>query len=505
MYAVILLPDFRLQAALRFRDELRGRPVGITDDTEAKARILEINEAAATAGVVPGLSSSQALARCSAITLLSRSFAQEAATQAALLEIAGTLSPEVEATADGYATVNLRASRPTDWPALAGRTVAALAALHLSARVGVGPNPDLAFLAARHACPVLVVQTPAAFLTNLAIQELDPSPELLSVLGEWGVHNLGQLTSLPRGELTDRLGPEAARLWGRAAGRSERPLRLVRPVPEFSEAFDFGHEIETAEPLLFLLRRFLDHLTIRLGNAYRVAGRMMFTLLLANGSSHERGFTVSSPTASAEVLFRILQTHLDGLRLEHPAIGLRLCITPTLAERQQFQLFESPLRDPNRFGETLGRLAALVGEKNVGVPLVPDTHRPDSFRLQPPRFHEIAHGVLPDDFAVGLPLRRYRPPVAADVQVVRHAPSFVTAASVRGAVHGSCGPYRASGAWWESDSWATEEWDVELETGGLYRLARAGNAWRMEGSYSEPVAASMRGAHAIVPMRPQDD
>src|SRR5258708_14408497 len=114
MFAVILLPNFRLQAALRFRDELCDRPVALTDAKEAKTGLLEISAAAARAGVSPGQSSSQALARCPGLTLLSRSLAQESAGQGILLEIATTLSPEVEATADGYATVNLHASRTRD-------------------------------------------------------------------------------------------------------------------------------------------------------------------------------------------------------------------------------------------------------------------------------------------------------------------------------------------------------------------------------------------------------
>ena len=52
------------------------------------------------------------------------------------------------------------------------------AALELHAQVGVGPNPDLAFLAARKARPVLVVQTPTAFLAQLALTEIDPPPHL---------------------------------------------------------------------------------------------------------------------------------------------------------------------------------------------------------------------------------------------------------------------------------------------------------------------------------------
>ena len=52
-------------------------------------------------------------------------------------------------------------------------------------------------------------------------------------------------------------------------------------------------------------------------------------------------------------------------------------IEPALPERQQFQLFESALRDPNRFGETLARLSALVGVENVGIAEVADPLRPE--------------------------------------------------------------------------------------------------------------------------------
>jgi protein ImuB len=380
--------------------------------------------------------------------------------------------------------------------------------LRLRAQVGIGPNPDLAFLAARHARPVLVVQSPTAFLAELALHELDPAPELLAVLNDWGIHNLAQLTSLPRGDLTDRLGPEAGRLWERAAGLTERPLRLVRAVEEFSEAIDFEHEIDTAEPVLFLLRRFLDQLAVRLGNAWRVAAEMKLSLPLANGSAYERTFTVPSPTADVDVLFRILHTHLEGLRLEHCATGLRLCVTPTRPERQQFQLFETPLRDPNRFGETLGRLAALVGAENVGIVEVLDTHRPDSIRLRPARFEKPAGSAAAaappadENLAAGLPLRRYRPAVAARVRMVKHRPAWLESARARGAIRAVLGPYRASGGWWDAGCWSTEEWDVEMEQGGLYRLARVREEWRIEGSYDEPLPENRRGAAAVVAMPP---
>ena len=103
--------------------------------------------------------------------------------------------------------------------------------------------------------------------------DIDPLPELLDILRDWGITHLGQLTHLSKGELVDRLGPEVGQLWQRAAGRSERLLRLTRPAEEFFEVFDFEHEIETVEPLLFILRRFLDQLSLRLRTPAGLPGK----------------------------------------------------------------------------------------------------------------------------------------------------------------------------------------------------------------------------------------
>ena len=46
------------------------------------------------------------------------------------------------------------------------------------------------------------------------------------------------------------------------------------------------------------------------------------------------------------------------------------------------------------------------------------------------------------------------------------------------------GPWRSSGDWWQGDrTWARTEWDVALETGGLYRLLLVGESYFVEGEY----------------------
>src|SRR5258708_34986481 len=106
--------------------------------------------------------------------------------------------------------------------------------------------------------------------------------EILEILHKWGIHTLGQLAALNKEELAARLGPEAVRMWERANGQSNRLLKLVRPPESFEESFEFEHEIETAEPLLFMLRRFLEQLSVRLSAIYLVTKELTLRITFAN-------------------------------------------------------------------------------------------------------------------------------------------------------------------------------------------------------------------------------
>ena len=106
--------------------------------------------------------------------------------------------------------------------------------------------------------------------------------EIFAILHKWGIHTLGQLAALDKEQLGARLGPEAVCMWERANGRSNRLLKLIRPPESFQESFEFEREIETAEPLLFMLRRFLEQLAVRLAAIYLVAKELTLRITFAN-------------------------------------------------------------------------------------------------------------------------------------------------------------------------------------------------------------------------------
>ena len=339
--------------------------------------------------------------------------------------------------------------------------------------------------------------------------------EILAVLHKWGIHTLGQLAALDKEQLAARLGPEAIGMWKRANGKSQRLLKLVRPPESFEESFEFENEIETAEPLLFMLRRFLEQLAVRLSTIYLVAKELTLRITFANKQCYERVFKIPQPTNDVDLLFRMLQTHLENFRSEHPIVAVALSAQPIRPVSQQFQLFEIALRNPHQLSETLARLVALLGSERLGTPVLEETHRPDAFRMEP-----FAWAVASDSSAVASAkedvasgqnrksgsdyhalrtahstpaLRRFRPVVSASLLLDEDTLAHVRSAEISGKIIEQRGPYFLSGNWWDEKSWARAEWDVQLENGELVRVNEsdppsqsygvAGRTWNVDGIY----------------------
>lgn len=290
---------------------------------------------------------------------------------------------------------------------------------------------------------------------------------IIAILHQWGIHTLGELAALEQDQLAARLGPAAVRLWKQANGRATRLLQLVRPTEVFAEQIEFEHEVETAEPLFFVLRRFLEQLTLRLCALYLVADEITLRLIFADKSRYEHRFHIPDPTNSVEILFRLLQAHLDTFRTEHPIVAVGLEAQAAKPSQQQFNFFETPLRDPSRLHETLTRLTGLFGRERVGRPVLEDSHRPDAFHLEAFSW-EVPPSPDKSAATSGPVLRRFR---------TEFSPSLA------GPVMARQGPYLASGDWWDEKRWRRTEWDLELENGVVCRCQERGEDWEMEGVY----------------------
>jgi Nucleotidyltransferase/DNA polymerase involved in DNA repair len=324
--------------------------------------------------------------------------------------------------------------------------------------------------------------------------------EILTILHKWGIHTLGQFAALDREQLGARLGPEAIRMWERANGQSDRMLKLIPPPELFEESFEFENEIETAEPLLFMLRRFLEQFAIQLSGIYLVTKELTLRITFTNKQIYERIFKIPQPTNNVDLLFRMLHTHLENFKSKYPIVAVALNAQPIKPAREQFGLFETTLRNPHQLSETLARLTALLGADHVGTPVLEETHRADAFRMEPflwnwtstggnggrssatPGTHPKAPGSSPLHTS-GLALRRFRPAPSASVLLHEDRPAHIRGADVGGKIIDLRGPYLISGNWWDEKSWTHAEWDLQLDAGELVRCHESEATWRIDGIY----------------------
>ena len=527
MFAVLHIADFALQAVLRTEPAIGLRPAALFSGSGKKSLVISINTAARAAGVELGMSAPQAVARCPKIVIRAPSPAAELEARAALLAAGFTLSPLIEDTAPGVCSIDLKGADLKKLVAFVHAAVDELTRTGLMATAGIASTPLLALYAARTAsCPapdrdlnrdqpagdsaranpktsaikrkittthpekpstasaVLHVTDTASFLAPLPLSAADPSVELSEVLASWGVRTLGDLTALSRDEIVRRFGTEGLTLWQRASGGASRPLRPVPPPQTFSAEMEFEQEIETLEPLLFILRRFLERLALELQTAHSVAAELELSLRLEDDTSHTLRLRLPEPTLDGEILFRALHTHLEALRTATGIVAVQLRLTPTRPLVRQQGLFETGLRDPHGFAETMARVSALVGSDRVGTPQLEDTHRPDAVKLVSP------HAVIPPPChppvhpSLGLPLRRFRPPLPARLEFTEGRATYLWTEQLHGEISSQDGPWPKSGEWWQADrAWARSEWDIQLAGGGVYRLLRVNDVYYVEGEY----------------------
>lgn len=489
MFTALQLPGFALQALLRQEPELARQPALLVATEHRQTVVRVANRLAEKAGVTPGMSLGEALARTPDAVTRGASRTAERSLTRLLFTLGYTLTPRLELTRPGLLTLEHGPS--PEEPLL--RALRPLSALFreegLDVRTGLAQTPALAFLASleatsRDAGVWMTDDSIAAGLRALPVAAApELSPATLGILADWGILTLVDFAQLPPQDLTERLGAEARQLWEELHGQRTRVLQVARPPQHFEEVVELEYRLDSLEPLLFLVRRSLDSLVRQLGAVHRAARKVGLALTLEDQPPHTVELTLPEPTTRADLLFRVIQTKLENLQTRGALTGYVLRLQPTAVAERQLRLFGAAVRNPWQLADTLDRLAAMVGPEGVGSPRPVDTHRPDTFTLEalPPEVSEGEETAGPPVF--GPPLCRYRPPMAAVVTLREGRPVAVQSAKFEDTILACRGPWRKRGDWWHHGYWAEENWDIERQTGGLYRLTKRGGRWFLDGEY----------------------
>lgn len=522
--ACIVVPLFPLAARLRSEPGLAGAAVAVFEGNGNAARVVAATRPSRRAGIQAGHTLPQARALLPDLLARGRDLESERAAQEALTEVAEGFSPRVESADEGvvyFDAVKIPMPPPSVAPhldplpggerekdaekALGRAVIAAVEKAGLPARFGIAASK----LAARVAAglpdsPTVVPEgEEAQFLAPLPLARLAPELEIADTLERWGIRSVGELARLPEAEVASRLGALGRELHATARGVDPRPLEPRLPAPCLSEGMELEWPLVSLEPFLFVGNAALERLVRRLEALALACRRLEVGLKLDPEGYDARAITLPAPTRDVKTLLTLTRLELEARPPGAPVVGFTFTAQPDRTRQAQLALFGPAALSPDRLATTIARLVAMLGAGRIGSPRTVDGHVPERLALAdysppPPPLERRA----PPTGRGLLAIRVLRPPVELEVTTEGRHPerSEGSGAPLRplslqstngalpeisGAVRVAAGPWSLEEGWWSSAPASRDYWDVELATGGLYRIYRdrASEKWYADGMY----------------------
>jgi protein ImuB len=498
LYACAHAEEFPAQALLRLRTDLAVQPVVVLDGRPPLQTVCSLNRLARLKGAVPGLTRLEA-ETIPGLRLLARSRETEAAARAVLLECAAHFSPRIESVSEGITaacvldiTGTERLFGPPE--TLAQRLRDELASAGLRASVAVSTNFHAARMkaAATRGITVIPPGQESSALGRLPVAALALEADPAETFAIWGIRTLAELAALPETDLVARLGPQALDWRNLARGELPHAFQPIEAGFSLAEFCAFETPVEQIDSLLFIGARMIDCLATRASTHALSLASLTVEMKLEGGRTYQRTIRPALATVDRKFLLKLLQLEIAAHPPQSAVLSLTLSAQAGQSSKVQLGLFAPQTPEPSRLDVTIARLKAIAGEDRVGSPVLEDSHRPGSFRMESFVVSSQPGAYKQDEFATTHPriaLRRVRPPTPVRVEFDASKPIAFRDRQQSYRVAAAYGPWRTSGCWWSTEPWDTEEWDVLAESNGGSSLACllvhncAKNQWQLEAFY----------------------
>jgi protein ImuB len=353
--------------------------------------------------------------------------------------------------------------------------------LNIIGSLAVADTIDSACLLARRGKGAAAVNMPDGF-SRLPLADLPIGSDTLGVFEDLGIRRVEDLLAVPHEELVGRYGQDFRKVIDMIEQKGSSMLTPNVKENKISWAYDLDLPVEDFEQLIFLLNRGFDPLFTKTAAEGKSTEHLTITLGLR--SKAKRSYEIRTSFPTLEMLFWLklvnLRISLDPPEAEILSVGVTLHFTkPRPAQRG---LYAVSRPEPESLLLTANKLKKLVGEDNVGVPVILDQRLAEPFELDHDALPKGIEGRVKERERPVIAFTYYRPPQRADVVPENGRLVFIRTRSFAGHVREYSGVWKANSRWWNR-GWKLHEWDVEINDGGIYRLCRANKEWFVTGEY----------------------
>ena len=310
MIVCLSIPHFAAAVERQIAPALAGVPLIISESSETSARVFAVSIEAASYGVVPGMSLSQAFALYPQAHVIPANPARYQQTLNEILTLLATLTPKVEPEVSQSTAViysDFGELTGTEQLDLAGYiTQEVKTQVNLTSTLGLATGKFPAYIAANsiglNRVLLIVPGEEISFLAPLSVTYLPLDRELARRFGLLGLRTMGQFAGLPAGAVLTQFGKYGRWLHQLAQGRDDRPILPYSSQPIEQIARQFDDPVADRMMLTALSQMLVDELGLRLEVRGQVAQGLHLTLHLEDESQWEKQLTLRQPTNSREQL-----------------------------------------------------------------------------------------------------------------------------------------------------------------------------------------------------------
>lgn len=374
-----------------------------------------------------------------------------------------------------------------DRDAIAAKIVDGLRRQNVAGSIAVAETIDSACLLARqHGGSAHQVHSSDGF-SKLALSDLPIEQDVLKVFTDLGVRKVEDLLAIPHDELIKRYGKDFRNILDVIEQKCSS--MLVSNVKEHHVAwnYDLDSPVQNFEQLIFLLNHGFEKLFTSIQQLGLSTEHLdiIFRLKALPSKGYEiKGYEIktSFPTLERSFWLKLvnLRVSLDPPEAEIIAVSITAHFTKPRPSQRGLYAVSRP--EPESLLLTINKLKKLVGENNVGQPLILNRRIAEPFTLDPDPLPNGVESIQPEPRFPTLAFTYYRPPQHAEVVYRDGRLVFVRTRYFDGYVNEYSGVWKGSSSWWDMP-WRTQEWDVEIENRGIYRLCRVNKDWFLLGEY----------------------
>ncbi|MEP7074937.1 MAG: hypothetical protein ABI878_03935, partial [Acidobacteriota bacterium] len=344
---------------------------------------------------------------------------------------------------------------------------------NLSGSIAVAATAETATLLARQYGGLdHTVHSPDAF-QKLPLTDLPIEQDTLNIFSELGLSRVEDLLKIPENDLVSRYGRSFRDVVDVIEQKGRQLLTPNVKENQISWSYHLDSPVEDFEQLIFLLNHGLEKMFGEIARDALSTEHLDIGFKLTNKTKKAYEIKTSFPTLERSFWLKLINLRISLDPPEGNIISVDVVSHFTNPRPDQKGLYAVTRPEPEKLLLTVNKLKKMVGEENVGVPVILDQRLAEAFTLDAEALPLGREKIDPHQEKPVIAFSYFHPPVRAEVLVRESRLVFVKTRNFEGHVAQYSGVWKSNSKWWDKP-WKTEAWDVEIENKGVYRLCKAG-------------------------------